>query len=98
MAEMLARFADRPVVDMTELEGNYDFALEFAPEDFRAMMIRSATAAGVMLPAEAMRALEGASGDSLFTALQTLGLKLEPRKAPLEVLVIDHIEKAPTEN
>jgi len=79
---MLARFADRPVVDMTELKGNYDFMLEFSPEDFRAMMIRSAIAAG----------------DSLFTALQTLGLKLEPRKAPLEVLVIDHIERALTEN
>ena len=97
LAEMLARFADRPVVDMTELKGNYDFTLEFTPEDFRAMMIRSAVAAGVMLPPEAMRALE-ASGDSLFTALQTLGLKLEPRKAPLEVLVIDHIERAPTDN
>jgi len=35
MAEMLARFADRPVVDMTELKGNYDFMLEFSPEDFR---------------------------------------------------------------
>jgi len=45
-----------------------------------------------------MRALEGASGDSLFTALQTLGLRLAPRKAPLDALVIDHIEKAPTDN
>ena len=35
--------------------------------------------AGVVLPPEAMRALEGASGDSLFTALQTLGLRLAPR-------------------
>jgi uncharacterized protein (TIGR03435 family) len=98
LADSLARFVDRPTVDMTNLKGNYDFTLKFTPEDFRAMMIRSAIAAGVQLPAEAMRALEGVSGDSLFTALQTLGLKLEPRKAPLEVLVIDHTEKAPSEN
>jgi uncharacterized protein (TIGR03435 family) len=98
LADSLARFVDRPTVDMTNLKGNYDFTLKFTPEDFRAIMIRSAIAAGVQLPAEAMRALEGVSGDSLFTALQTLGLKLEPRKAPLEVLVIDHTEKAPSEN
>jgi uncharacterized protein (TIGR03435 family) len=98
LADTLARFVDRPVVDMTELKGNYDFALEFSPEDFRAMLIRSAIVAGVVLPPEAMRALEGASGDSLFTALQTLGLRVAPRKAPLEALVVDHIERAPTDN
>ena len=63
-----------------------------------AMQIRSAVAAGVVLPPEAMRALDGASGDSLFAAVQTLGLKLESRKAPLEVLVVDKMEKMPTEN
>jgi uncharacterized protein (TIGR03435 family) len=36
---------------------------------------------------------------SLFSALQQqLGLKLESAKAPVEVLVVDHIEKAPTDN
>lgn len=97
-AEVLARFEDRPVVDMTGLAGSYDFDLEFTPEDYMAMLIRSAIAAGVTLPAEALRALSGSSGDSLLNALEKLGLKLETRKAPLEVLAIDHIDKAPTEN
>jgi uncharacterized protein (TIGR03435 family) len=38
------------------------------------------------------------SGPSLFTAIQEqLGLKLESQKAPVEILVIDHVEK-PSEN
>ena len=98
LADTLARFVDRPVVDMTELKGNYDFDLEVTPEDYQAMLIRSAIAAGVTLPPQALRALENASGDSLSTALQKVGLKLEPRKAPLEVLVIDSALKTPTEN
>jgi uncharacterized protein (TIGR03435 family) len=98
MADTLARFVDRPVVDMTELKGNYDFMLQFAPEDFRAMMLRAAIAAGVSLPPEALKLIDTANGDSLFTALETLGLKLDKRKAPIEVLVIDHIEKSPTDN
>ncbi len=49
-ADTLARFVDRPVVDMTELKENYDFTLQFTPEDFRAMMMRSAVVAGITLP------------------------------------------------
>jgi uncharacterized protein (TIGR03435 family) len=98
VADMLARFEDKPVVDMTELKGNYDFTLNFTEEDYHAMMIRAAIASGVALPPEAIQAMERASGDSLFSALQMLGLKMESRKAPLDVLVIDHMEKAPTEN
>jgi len=98
VADMLARFTDKPVVDMTGLEGRYDFTLDFTQEDFRAMMIRAAIASGMALPPEAIQLMESASGDSLFAALQTLGLKLDSRKAPLEVLVVDHAEKTPTEN
>jgi uncharacterized protein (TIGR03435 family) len=38
-------------------------------------------------------------GPTIFTALQEqLGLKLEARKVPVEILVIDHVEKVPSEN
>lgn len=97
-ADLLSRYTDRPVVDMTELKGRYDFTLEFTPEDFRAMRIRSALAAGITLPPQALKLLAESSGDSLLAAVEKLGLKLESRKAPLDVLVVDHIEKTPTEN
>jgi uncharacterized protein (TIGR03435 family) len=98
VADMLARFEDRPVVDFTELKGKYDFTLTFTEEDYHAMMIRAAISSGMALPPEAIQAMERASGDSLFSALQAVGLKLESRKAPLDILVIDHAEKSPTEN
>ena len=98
VADMLARFEDRPVLDMTELTGKYDFTLTFSEEDYRAMMIRAAISSGMALPPEAIQAMERASGDSMFSALQSVGLKLESRKAPLDILVIEHAEKMPTEN
>jgi uncharacterized protein (TIGR03435 family) len=83
---------------MTELKGTYDLNLEFTPEEYRVLLIRMALSAGVNLPAEAMKLLEGASDESLFKGLQQMGLKLESRKSPLEVIVIDSATKTPTEN
>lgn len=97
-SDTLARFMDRPVVDMTDLKGNFDITLNFTQEDYTAMLIRSAIAAGVVLPPQALRALEFGSGDSLASALQLVGLKLDARKAPLPVLIVDKIEKTPTAN
>ncbi len=95
----LERFADRPIVDMTGLAGQYDFAFDVTPEDYRAMMMRAALQAGVNLPPEAMRFLDGtSSGAALGDALQQVGLKLEARKAPLDVLVIDDALRTPTAN
>lgn len=96
--DTLARFMDKPVIDMTELKGTYDITLNFTQEDYMAMLIRSAISAGVALPPQALKMLELSSGDSLASALQLVGLKLDSRKAPLPVLVVDKIEKAPTAN
>ncbi len=97
-ADVLARFVDRPVVDMTGLEGRYNVAFEVAPEDFQAMMMRSTAAAGVALSPEALHLLDKASVVAVPDALERLGLLLRSRRAPLEVLVIDSVERTPTEN
>jgi uncharacterized protein (TIGR03435 family) len=89
---------DRPVVDMTNLKGAYDFVLNVTPEDRIGMMIRSAINAGVTLPPQALKALDNATGDSLTAALEKIGLTLTPRKGPVEVIVVDSIQKTPSEN
>ena len=99
LAATLERFLDRPVVDMTALDSRYDLSINVTPEDYRAMLVRSAVVAGVILPPEVLRVLDSAtSPGSLFDGLERLGLKLEARKAPLDLLVIDSVLKAPTEN
>jgi len=83
---------------MTDFKGRYSFMLDVSPEDYQAMMVRSAISAGVVLPPQALRVLDSASGDSVFAAVQKLGLRLEPRRAKLEVVVVDSMAKTPTEN
>ena len=99
LAGTLERFLDRPIVDMTDLKGSYDFSIDVTADDYRAMLIRSAVVAGVVLPPEVLRFLDSASSpESLFDGLAKLGLKLEPRRAPLDVLVIDGALRTPTAN
>jgi uncharacterized protein (TIGR03435 family) len=76
-----------PVRDMTGLSGNYEFNLTWTPEDkLLAGADNTSTAPDDRPP-------------SIFTALQEqLGLKLEPRKFPIQTVVVDHVEKVPTEN
>jgi uncharacterized protein (TIGR03435 family) len=99
LASQLTGIMDRPVVDQTGLEADaaYDLILELTHEDFLATRVRSAINGGMTPPPQAMKLLE-ASGDSLDMALAKIGLKLEAKKASLEVLVIDSSDKVPGEN
>ena len=97
-ADVMARFLDRPVVDMTSLTGIYDLELAVSPEDYRGMLIRSAITAGVSLQPEVERLAMTDVGESLASSMSAAGLRLEPRKAPLDVIVVDHAERAPSEN
>ena len=98
LAEVLTRFVDRPVLDQTALTGVYDIVLNIAPEDYMPLLIRSGINAGVSMPPQALRLLDGANADPLSGPLRDVGLTLESRKAPLEVIVVDAISKTPTEN
>jgi uncharacterized protein (TIGR03435 family) len=99
LAGMLERFLERPVVDLTGVNGSYDIAIDLSPEDYRMMLIRAATAAGLVMSPDALRALDGSlTPASLFDGLARFGLKLEAHRAPLDVLVVDSIRKTPTEN
>jgi uncharacterized protein (TIGR03435 family) len=85
LAMLLSRQLREPVLNSTGMEGTYDVRLEWAPDGLRA--------------AETPEAEERAAGPSIFTALQEqLGLKLEARKDPLEVLVVDRAERVPLAN
>ena len=85
-----AEAGGRVVVDKTGLSGIYDFTLKWTPMDSAAVV--SAESNG-STPTAGGHAIE-ATGPSLLTALQEqLGLKLEPQKAPVGVLVIDHVEE-----
>ena len=97
LADMLSSFMDRPVVDMTGIEGEYDISLEAAAEEMVGMKMTvigsPGPAGGAPAPAP-----ETAPTASIFTSIQQLGLKLDPRKAPIEYVVVDKAEKVPTEN
>jgi uncharacterized protein (TIGR03435 family) len=102
LADILSRLVDRPVVDMTEIKGSYQVALDLSQADLIAMA-RTAGVPGVAMPASAdagrpADAASDPSGSSIFAAVQRLGLKLDPQKQSMERLVIDHLEKMPTEN
>jgi len=92
LVEYLSETLGCSVVDHTGLKGDYNFKFQWT-----SVATGADTAAGPEMgqPAAANNPnMLDASGTSIFTAIQEqLGLKLEPAKNPVEVLVIDHIEK-----
>jgi uncharacterized protein (TIGR03435 family) len=87
LATVLSDVFGRPVINRTELKGLYDFGLKWTAD-----VPPGPLPPGVQLPPP------DPSAPSLVTALQEqLGLKLESSKGPVEVLVIDSVQK-PTEN
>jgi uncharacterized protein (TIGR03435 family) len=110
LADTLSNWMDRPVIDKTELQGTYDVDLEWSgdegPQHLRAMRGPSGPEGAPRVEGapradggDGRAGLDNTDAPSLFTALQDkLGLRLEATKTPVDILIIDNIEKVPTEN
>jgi len=95
LVNTLTGLLGRPVVNQTGLTGRYDFVLDFT---------RSETAGpkgtgGYNEPPRLPPPMPGAEpGQSIYSSIQQLGLRLDGQKLPLDVIVIDSVNKTPTEN
>lgn len=88
LAKFLSNKLHQPVTNETGLEAKYDIDLWWTPDP----------PASAAAPSDSTEPAS-APGPSVFTAIRdSLGLKLEPRKEPVEILVIDRIDRTPTRN
>jgi uncharacterized protein (TIGR03435 family) len=86
-----------PVVDASGISGAWDFTVSFTPMGQLNNATGNADAGTAASPT--LTAAVPTGGLSLFDAIeQQLGLKLERRKRPMPVLVIDHVDEQPTDN
>ncbi|HLH30870.1 MAG TPA: TIGR03435 family protein [Terriglobia bacterium] len=90
---LLSRFERQTIVDMTGLKGTFTVDLQWVPDFLRERSLQSGP------PPSLNGQPIDSSGPSIYTALQEqLGLRLESRKGPVDVLVVDHAEKIPLDN
>jgi len=86
-ALLLGAVLDRPVIDQTGLSGRFDFTLNWTPDEtqFASLGVRRPTPSGELPPD---------APPDLFTSIQQqIGLKLETKKLPVDVFIIDRVEK-----
>ena len=102
LADLLTPHEDHPVVDMTNLKGSYSFNWEDNGPAGGGNGGRKGGGSpdGGRIGGDAPDAGPRGDplGDALFAAVDRAGLKVEPRKAPVEMIVVDHLERIPTEN
>jgi uncharacterized protein (TIGR03435 family) len=94
-AELIAAHADRPVIDMTGLKGSYEIhivmQLPEPPAGDGNRKDGSLPPSGSPPPVDFV-------GDAIRRTLEQLGLKLEARRAPIEMMTVDHLEREPIGN
>lgn len=85
VATRLSFALNRPIIDRTGLTGKYDYALVFDTS--------------ALTPAPSPTALDlDAPAPIEFALQEQLGLRLEKRKGSIDILIVDHVDKTPTDN
>ncbi|HEY7333581.1 MAG TPA: TIGR03435 family protein [Bryobacteraceae bacterium] len=93
LAARLGGWTSHPIVDKTGLAGRFDFVVEFTPD-----MSRFPPLPGTPAPPGTGPGASDPGSDAVYAVEKQLGLKLTEAKAMLDVIVVDHAEKIPTEN
>jgi uncharacterized protein (TIGR03435 family) len=88
-AEVISEGVDKPVFNKTQLTGEYMLSAEAIMDEALRQAVTRASAGG---------AASEPAGAAILDIVQSLGLKLEARNLPVPLLVIDHLEKMPTDN
>lgn len=94
LATALQSTMDAPVVNRTGLSGGFEFKIELPPE---AAAIRRLLSIGISTTVQGTPLTEP-TGISASDALKEIGLQLERRRTPIDVIVVDKLERTPTEN
>jgi len=94
LVNAIGRYCELPLLDLTNLEGAYEVAVDVSGAEIRNV----ARMNGAVIRTPASEEAPDPSGVSLRASLEKLGLRLEVRKMPVEVLVVDDALKVPTEN
>jgi len=81
LATRLSAIVGRPVIDRTALTGKFDFKLQWTPDN------------PVQMKSPDEPVADSEQGPSIFAAVQQLGLKLENQKGPVEIIVIEFVQK-----
>ena len=99
MTQLAGGMAGRQIVNLTGIDGNYDASVDLSLAEIMAL----AQSVGADLPGAPVNNGAGLPSDpggglSVAEAVQSMGLKLESRKATVDELIVDHMEKMPSAN
>ncbi|HTB16064.1 MAG TPA: TIGR03435 family protein [Bryobacteraceae bacterium] len=99
LVERLSSVLSKPVIDATELKAKYDFTLTYAMEGLNNGMMMLGPPGGGEGGRGPRQMPDVEPPQNIFLAIQSqLGLKLDPKKGNVDLIVVDHAEKTPTEN
>ncbi len=98
LAALLAPHLDRPVVDMTSLRDSYQLVFQNQRREDGGASGAKKGESPEQSPDVGYARQDDTFGEGLIAAIERGGLKLEARRAPVETIVVDHLEKTPTGN
>jgi uncharacterized protein (TIGR03435 family) len=98
LAAELSRFSPRPIVDATGLSGEFDMSFTISHEAYMQLLVRAAYNSGMTIPPQVQQQMESAGFDNLPDAVEQMGLKLDSRRMPLDVVVVDAVQRTATDN